>query len=252
MVCGMIGMFDSGSGGLTVLSALRKRAPRADIVYFGDIAHAPYGVRSADELSHLTRAAAVCLREAGATELVSACNSVSPAVLSGAAEPLPAIEMSAPTRHGMQGFCGKNVLLIATPATVRSGMYENAFGHLLTLDSLAVSALAGAIEAGEGAETIAAIVREAFAARAGKRYDALLLGCTHYPLVRETIESEAAAVFGTIECIDPAAFVAEEAARRFDLRGSGAIRLLISKDSAVFRSFAARLLPEAGYTIEVV
>lgn len=81
----MIGLFDSGSGGLSVLSALRDRAPHADIVYFGDIKNAPYGIRSQYELNALTIAGVEILRSRGAKEIVSACNSVSQSVLNGAA-----------------------------------------------------------------------------------------------------------------------------------------------------------------------
>src|SRR3989344_198693 len=81
----MIGLFDSGSGGLSVLTVLRSRVPRADICYFGDIVHAPYGERGAEELAALTRDGIARLVDAGASEIVSACNSVSLSVLMGAA-----------------------------------------------------------------------------------------------------------------------------------------------------------------------
>src|SRR3989344_8028514 len=73
----MIGIFDSGSGGLTVLRALRDRLTSPDVLYFGDIKNAPYGSKSHDELSKLTMDAVSFLREHGARSIISACNSVS-------------------------------------------------------------------------------------------------------------------------------------------------------------------------------
>ena len=73
----MIGIFDSGSGGLTVLKAIREVMPSADILYFGDIRNAPYGEKSREELSRLTVNSIRVLQARGATSIVSACNSVS-------------------------------------------------------------------------------------------------------------------------------------------------------------------------------
>ncbi len=247
----MIGLFDSGSGGLSVLSALRARVPRADVVYFGDIKNAPYGIRSQEELAALTGAGIEILKNMGATEIVSACNSVSPAVLSGAAGDIPAIEMTAPTARRMGNYAGKQVLLIATPATVLSGIYQQSLENIVVLDPLSIPELAGAIEFGAGDEKIAQIVREAFSARKGNSYDLLLLGCTHYPLAEEIIEQEAKRAFGKIECIDPAGFVAEEAARTFSCNGTGVLRFRTSKDSPQFRERVTKLFPSGGYTIEV-
>ena len=77
----MIGIFDSGVGGLNVASAIRKHAPRADFVYFGDLANAPFGPKSSDELFGITLRAMQFLREQGADEIVAACNSVSVSVI---------------------------------------------------------------------------------------------------------------------------------------------------------------------------
>src|ERR1051325_8006466 len=111
----MVGLFDSGSGGLTVLTALRKQAPNADVVYFGDIAHAPYGIRSAENLAVLTHEGVRVLKSFGAEALVSACNSVSMSVLAGAAGDMPFIEMSLPTAEYLKRYPGQRFLLIATP-----------------------------------------------------------------------------------------------------------------------------------------
>ncbi|OGG51534.1 hypothetical protein A2704_00755 [Candidatus Kaiserbacteria bacterium RIFCSPHIGHO2_01_FULL_54_36b] len=248
----MIGLFDSGSGGLSVLSALRVRAPEADIAYFGDITHAPYGTRSPQELIELTKAGVAILKEMGATEIVSACNSVAPSILSGAAGTTPVIEMTKPTAAGMQAHRGARVLLIATPATVNSRIYENALANIVELDSLAIPGLAGAIEFGAADVEIAEIVREALRVKKGKRYGYLLLGCTHYPLALSTIEIEARNILGEIQCINPAGYVADEAVERCDCTGTGKLDFKISKDSEPFRARVRALFPAARYTIACV
>lgn len=246
----MIGLFDSGSGGLSVLSALRVRAPDADIAYFGDIAHAPYGTRSPQELIELTKAGVAILKEMGASEIVSACNSVAASVLAGAAGTTPVIEMTKPTVAGMRAHQDARVLLIATPATVNSRIYENALINVVRLDSLAIPGLAGAIEFGAPGAEVAEIVREAMQTKQNQKYEYLLLGCTHYPLALSTIQAEARNILGEIECINPAGFVADEMVTRFDCAGSGSLHFKISKDSAPFRVRVRELFPTARYTID--
>jgi glutamate racemase len=248
----MIGLFDSGSGGLTVLAALRARAPHADIVYFGDIANAPYGERSAEELSRLTEHGLMRLSDMGATEIVSACNSVSLSVLTGAAGHANVIEMTRPTARALRAHAGARILLIATPATIRSGIYRDAIGVSVLLEELSIPELAGAIEFGSAKKEVQRIIGDAFLEQKGKKYDGVILGCTHYPFVREEIAEAAREMFGATLIIDPAEAVAEEVVRRFNVEGSGAIRLLISKDSSLFRSRVRELFPESSYTIDTV
>ena len=248
----MIGLFDSGSGGLTVLAALRARVPHADIVYFGDIKNVPYGERSAEELSRLTEHGLIRLSDMGATEIVSACNSVSLSVLTGAAGHANVIEMTRPTARALRAHAGARMLLIATPATIRSRIYPDAIGVSVLLDELSIPELAGAIEFGGTKEEIRSIIKSSFLKQDGKKYDGVILGCTHYPFAREEIERAANDMFGATLIIDPAEAVSEEAARRFNIEGSGLMRFLISKDSSVFRSRVRGLFPESSYTIDIV
>lgn len=231
----MIGMFDSGSGGLTVLRALREKTKNADIIYFGDIAHAPYGEKTANELRRLTIAGLRLLHTRGATVLVSACNSVSTSVLAGAAETMPYIEMSRPTARFMQDHRGKRYLLIATPATIGAGLYQRVLDGIVDLDPLPIAGLAGAIEFGESEEPITRLLNDAFSSRRGEQYDGLILGCTHYPLIRERIMRIARDYCGEMDIIDPAYAVADEVCATFNTGGSGKTILLISKESAHFR-----------------
>ncbi|MEK7509868.1 MAG: aspartate/glutamate racemase family protein [Patescibacteria group bacterium] len=248
----MIGLFDSGSGGLSVLQALRKRKPDADVVYFGDIKHAPYGVREEHELVHLTIDGLRTLRMFGSEEIVSACNTVSPVVLKQGAEGADVIEMTRPAARAMRQYAGGRVLLIATPATVHSRIYESAFGGMVVLHQHPIRDLAGAIEFGAHDDKIREIVRHEFSKRWGESFEHLFLGCTHYPFARRIIEEEAHAVFGSVDILDPADAVAEEAERRFNTRGSGKIYFRVSQDSEHFRRRVGELFPEHEHTIKIL
>lgn len=127
----MIGIFDSGSGGLTVLKAVRERMPSADILYFGDIKNAPYGSKSNSELSLLTVRAIELLQKRGAGSIVSACNSVSASLAISLFDalsltPTQLIEMVGPTVATFKNSSAR-LLLAATPATIGSEIYQNAF-----------------------------------------------------------------------------------------------------------------------------
>lgn len=248
----MIGLFDSGSGGLSVLKEIRKKTPKADVVYFGDIKNAPYGIRPQQELIDLTMGGLKTLRMFGAQEIVSACNTVSPSVLAHGAVGARVIEMTRPAAHAMRKYAGGRVLLLATPATVASQIYQSAFSGMVILDQLPVSQLAEAIEFGANTEKIREIVRKALTERWGKTYDYVFLGCTHFPFVRSIIEEEARAIFGNVEILDPAEAVAEEAARRFDVNGVGMIYFRASQDSEHFRRRIHEMFPEHEDTLKIL
>ncbi len=252
----MIGIFDSGSGGLTVLTKIRERIPSADILYFGDIKHAPYGSRTPAELSRLTFAALELLAKEGATSIVSACNSVSaslaaPLLDTGDWSADRLIEMVGPTVRYFK-HADSTILLCATPATIQSEIYQNAFAMIgKEIAVLPIPDLAGAIEFGEPPEQIESIVRTALDSISLDSYTVLILACTHYPLVvpifKNVLESR-------LSIFDPAEAVAERVEDRWWPReaGSGSLRFMISKDSEPFRKLVAAIFPDAPYTIEVI
>jgi glutamate racemase len=251
----MIGIFDSGVGGLTVLRAIREKLPSADVVYFGDTKHAPYGPRSREELSGLTADGLLRLTSAGASSIVSACNSVSASLavsLFDALEPIEGrlVEMVGPTVRYLKKFDGR-ITLAATQATIDSGIYQNAF-HMVGKEILpiAIPELAGAIERGAQAPELTAIIKSAFP-NGASGFDLLVLACTHYPLAHDSFREalgESTALF------DPAYAVAERVEQLFWPReaGSGVLRFLLSKDSAVFRALAAKIFPTTPATFEVL
>lgn len=252
----MIGIFDSGSGGLTVMRAIRDVLPSADVLYFGDIKHAPYGSRNRAELSRLTVDAIQLLQSHGATSIVSACNSVSASLAVSlfdsfalGAETL--VEMVGPTVSAFKNTDAWPVLF-ATQATVDAQIYQTGF-HMIgkEVPCIPIPELAGAIEQGESEVVLDGIVRDACASIDWIGFDTAILACTHYPLALSSFEK---AVPAHVRIFDPAYAVAERVEQRFWPReaGDGITTFVISKDSDAFRARVARLFPDTEYTVEVL
>jgi glutamate racemase len=251
----MIGLIDSGSGGLSVLTALRREMPDADVLYFGDIKNAPYGNKSHAELSRLTIDALSLLKERGVTNVVSACNSVSAALAISLFDTLLSaqhvIEMVGPTVATLKDET-RSIAICATEATIRSGMYENGFRMVGKRDitSIAIPDLAGQIEFGASKEVLKQTISTALAPHQGT-FSVLVLACTHYPLVRDLFVD---VVGDAVEIVDPAESVATRAKGLFtnEKTGQGRTTFLISQESACFREYVAELLLAGTYQIEVV
>ena len=252
----MIGIFDSGSGGLTVLKALRDVLPSADVVYFGDIKNAPYGDRSREELAELTVLAIRLLHERGAHNLVSACNSVSASLALSLFDAFDLshnqlIEMVGPTVACFKDSPDR-VLVCATSATVRSEIYQSAFRMIgKDVTAIAIPGLAGAIEHGDPAEFMESLIAKAFHGVLLSDYDTLVLACTHYPLVTDVFKK---VVPKSLGLFDPALAVAERVERLCWPResGGGHTHFMLSQDSAVFRQFVSALFPVSTHEIEVL
>lgn len=234
----MIGLFDSGLGGLSVLKELREHAPDADIVYFGDIKHSPYGDRDRAELGALTALGFQTLVSHGADKIVTACNSVSILLMKSmldilALEEQNVIEMVHPTVEFCKEKGFKKVLLLATQATVQSGMYQRGLEHAgIGTQAFALSGLVDLIDTGASEESIEQHIHDFREQIDYELPDALILGCTHFPLVRNEFEK----VFGNDTLIvDPAVPVVRVVVQKFDTRGTGKSTFLISRDSEAFR-----------------
>jgi glutamate racemase len=239
----MIGYFDFGLGGLSVLRAVRARAPKADAIYFGDTKHTehiadPRALRasSIDDGLHV-------LRTFGAQQIIAASEVASRYIRPDSGYGAKVIEMTKPTAHALREYRGARVLLLATPPTVASEMYAQALHGLVDVDQLPISSLAGAIETGESEAAMRAHIRRAFFERRGEKYDIVVLGCTHFPLIRSIFEEELAAMFGRVHIVDPAEAVAAVAAREFDLYGSGQSYFYLSDESQTFRRRVDALFP---------
>ena len=193
-----IGIFDSGIGGLTVAHAIRNRLPHESIVYFGDTAHLPYGDKSEASIqAYSVKIADVLLRK-GCKVIVIACNSASSAAYDLLTEYVqkeakvinvidPMVEL---VTHQ---FNGKRVGLIGTKRTVQSGIYGKkikAANKGIILQSLATPLLAPMIEEGYFNNKISHDIIESYLLDPALReIDALILACTHYPLIENEISS---------------------------------------------------------------
>lgn len=252
----MIGIFDSGSGGLTVLNAIRRELPSADVVYFGDTKNAPYGSKSREELTRLTVSAIGRLKDAGAESIVSACNSVSASLAVSLYDTLlpradSLIEMVGPTVAAFRTSSAK-LLVLATEATVKSEIYQNGFRMIgKEVKVLALPELAGALERGASQEAIASIVQKYLVPAVVADVDEVVLACTHYPLAFDVFRD---VLPTTVRVFDPADAVAERVKRWWWPRevGEGTTRFLVSRDSEPFRNFVRTLFPNERYTVEVV
>jgi len=251
----MIGIFDSGSGGLTVLKAVREQMPSADITYFGDIKNAPYGEKSHGELSILTVRAIELLQKRGANSIVSACNSVSASLAVSLFDalslaPRQLIEMVGPTVSSFKNSSAK-LLLTATPATIQSEIYQNAFRMIgKDIETVVIPDLASIIEFGGSEEEIEHSINSAFTKIQLKNFDVLILACTHYPLASHIFEQ----VLGPIPLFNPALVVSARVKKQLWPRevGDGITHFIISKDSQHFRARVAQLFPESAFAIEVL
>jgi glutamate racemase len=202
-----IGVFDSGVGGLTVLSALRSLLPGENFIYVGDTARVPYGSKSAETIKRFSLEIAAFLKKRGVKMLVVACNTVSslampelrrffPGPVLGVIEP-GARAAQAATRTGRVGVIG-------TEATIKSGAYEHALKRLnpgVKVFSRACPLFVPLVEEGwRGHPVTRRVAREYLSPLLARGIDTLVLGCTHYPLLKDVLGR----VAGRAELIDSA------------------------------------------------
>jgi glutamate racemase len=202
-----IGVFDSGVGGLTVLRALRALLPGEDFIYVGDTARVPYGSKSAETVRRFALEISGFLKGRGVKMLVAACNTVSAVALPPLRQffPGPVLGVIEPgARAAMAATDAGRVGVIGTEATIRSGAYEAAIRHLdsrVKIFSRACPLFVPLVEEGWGDHPVTrAVARECLAPLLGKKIDALVLGCTHYPLLKPVLQR----VAGRVDLIDSA------------------------------------------------
>jgi glutamate racemase len=224
-----IGVFDSGFGGLTVLRALMERLPRARFAFLGDTARLPYGSKSRRTIArYAVQSARFLVREQGAEFLVIACNTASALALDVIqdAVPVPVLGVIEPGAAAAQAASRTgDVLVVATEATVHSQAYTVACrAHRLRVLEKACPLLVPLVEEGWTGHPVTAEVIEIYlnelraeAAARGMNPDTLVLGCTHYPLLRPLFE---AAVRPGARVIDSAESVAQAAFELFNGRAA--------------------------------
>jgi glutamate racemase len=190
-----IGIFDSGVGGLTVYRALHERLPRERFVYLGDTARVPYGTKSLRTVERYAIENARFLEAHGIKMLVVACNTASalalPAV--GRSVSVPVVGVIEPgARAVVEASAGRRIGVIATESTVKSGAYSQAIRKLRAEAEVVERAcplfVSLAEEGWAETDVARAVAAEYLADLRGDHLDALVLGCTHYPILRGVIQ----------------------------------------------------------------
>jgi glutamate racemase len=238
-----IGVFDSGIGGLTVVHELMRQLPHESIVYFGDTARVPYGPKSPETVRRYSREIAAYLVDQGVKAIVVACNTAT-------AHALPTLrgELSVPVvgvvdpgaRAAVAGSETGRIGVIGTMGTINSGAYERAIRAIApdaTITTRACPLFVPFVEEGWlDREATRLVAREYLAPMANANVDALVLGCTHYPLLKPLIGE----ILGErVRLIDSAEETAAETGRvldRLEARADG--------DSAPCYRFVASDAPE--------
>lgn len=190
-----IGVIDSGVGGLTVARELLRQLPKEEIIYFGDTERCPYGSRPAEEVRAFTWEMTEFLLDRGIKMLVIACNTATAIVLEEIAERLdiPVVGVVHPgARAALKVTKNNHVAVIGTEGTITSCAYERALKSIsneVIVESLACPRFVPLVESGklDGEET-EETVRESLAPLQEFPIDTLILGCTHYPLLRDVIQ----------------------------------------------------------------
>jgi len=213
----MIGVFDSGLGGLTVVREIIKQLPDQSVVYFGDTARTPYGTKGTKAIQNFSVNNAKFLESVGADVIVIACNTASAVALKEVkqAVKVPVLDVVTPAVDEVVARERQKVGVIGTSATVRSQVYERLINKIkpkIKVFQQACPLFVPIVEEGSENRPETKIIARRYLNRLKLRnIDTLVLGCTHYPFLRRHIQSE---VGSNVKLIDPAqATVAE--LRRF-------------------------------------
>lgn len=248
-----IGVFDSGLGGLTVVKALMQRLPQEDIVYFGDTARVPYGTKSRESIIRFSKENARVLLKYHVKMIVVACNSSSSHALETLKKrfPLPVLGVIEPgVKKAVSMTRKKRIGIIATPATINSGSYLKKIIQLnpsLKVVSQACPLFVPLVEEGWYEREITFRVAKEYLGKI-KRFgvDTLILGCTHYPLLKKILRR---VVGPGVDLIDSAQEIALEVKKLLQEKkmlrtnnGKPKYRFLVSDAPGHFQKLAKRFL----------
>jgi glutamate racemase len=205
-----IGIFDSGIGGLTVANAIHHYLPEEHLIYFGDTAHLPYGDKSADAIRYYSLKISKFLLEQDCKMIIIACNTASSAAYDMLLDFFEGkalfVNVVDPLVHAVIARGHQNVGVIATKATINSSTYRNkikSINQKIKVNQLATPLLAPMIEEGFYSGKISQSVIENYLSHPDLEHiDALLLACTHYPLIKKEIEAYYGGQVDVLDSID--------------------------------------------------
>ena len=208
----MIGIFDSGVGGLTVAKEIFKRLPSCQIIYFGDTARLPYGTKGADFVKRYSLKITEWLLSKNAKVIVIACNTSSAwasDMLKKKFKNIPIFEMITPAvREALEATKNRKIGIIGTPGTIKSKAYQKKFDSSVKIYAVSCPLFVPLVEEGWVDNEIAEqIIKKYLDPLKEKGIDTLILGCTHYPLLESAIEKT---IDSGIKIINPAKSLAKE------------------------------------------
>lgn len=256
-----IGVFDSGLGGLTVAHAIMGRLPAESLIYFGDTARVPYGPKSPETVLRYSREIAAYLLEQGVKAIVVACNTATAHALPtlraelrvpviGVVEPGARAAASA-TRSGRVG-------VIATAGTIRSGAYVRAIHEVAPdahVTAMACPLLVPLVEEGwTDHDATRLIARQYLAAFDDARVDTLVLGCTHYPLLKALIADIVGPDVRLIDSAEETAIDTQRLLAEHALASpeeAGRYRFIASDDPLQFLALGQRFFGDAIEQVEI-
>ncbi len=204
-----IAVFDSGLGGLTVLSRLQRDYPSADFIYLGDSARTPYGTKTAETVTSYTRDCISFLEQFKPDCIVAACNTASALALPALREdcPVPLVGTIVPAaQECLRESDSKRIGVIATPSTVKSGAYTEVLHRLrsdVSVTSVPCPLFVPLVEEGIFSGDIVDLAIDRYLSELRTQgVDTLLLGCTHYPLLKVSLQKYFGDSVSIIECSD--------------------------------------------------
>jgi glutamate racemase len=246
-----IGVFDSGVGGLTVLAALRRRLPNENLVYLGDTARVPYGTRSPDTVVKYSRRVASALLTRDIKLLVIACNTATAHALedlqaAGAPLGLQVIGVVEPgVQAALRASRGGTVAVLGTEGTVRTGKYQAALqARGLTAVGQACPLFVALAEEGWTTGDVARLTAERYLTPLQGQADTAILGCTHYPLLRDVIQ-HALPDATLVDSAEATAHAVDDLLQTGGLArqgGPGAVEYLVTDNLERFRAVGERFL----------
>ena len=246
-----IGVFDSGVGGLTVYRALRRRMPEESLVYFGDTGHLPYGSKSAEAVTRFSLHIARFLESRGIKLLVVACNTASAVALDALRRRcrVPVLGVIGPgARAAAAATRSGTVGVIATEGTVSSGAYQRALKELLPaarVRGVSCPLFVPLVEEGWWEHAVTrAVAREYLDPFRRTKADTLILGCTHYPMLKTVIQKAVGRGVRLIDSAEQAAIEAEGILTEMDIRrtsGTPKADFYVSDGPGRFKRLARRL-----------
>ncbi|MEA2023213.1 MAG: glutamate racemase [Actinomycetota bacterium] len=247
MTAGSIGVFDSGVGGLGILSEVRALLPSADLVYVADQAYSPYGERGLAAVRERAFAVSGYLIDAGATTVVVACNSASAAALHELRLRFPAVSfvgMEPAVKPAVGATQRGTIGVLATEATFQGELFSSVVDRHARGVSVVARACPGLAAAIEDGDNVDDLVRRYTADVVERGADTIVLGCTHYSFVADRIRGAAG---DDVHVIDPAPAVARQVRRVHGDGGAGqgTVTYLTTGDADRFANQIERLIGES-------